>query len=74
MTNSSSSESDGTETLPDRLSGIEVARLLRIKPATVRKCWQEFGLVRVGRSSHGRHLYSKESVQRHIRERKLGIY
>lgn len=60
--------------VPERLSGEEVAKLLKIQPSTVRKCWADFGLVRVGRASHGRHLYSRDSVLRHIREREQGGY
>lgn len=60
--------------IPERISGAKVAEILGVRPSTIRKNWASYGLVRVGRASHGRYLFSKESVIRHIKERENGNY
>lgn len=58
----------------ESLSGEQIARILGIKAATIRKNWCQYGLIRVGRGSHGRHLYCAASVEKHINARKSGAY
>ena len=58
--------------LPERISVIKVAELIGVKPATVRKQWTRYGLIRSGRGRHGRTFYKTDSVLRYLRRRDVG--
>lgn len=62
------------EDLPDRISVLKVAELIGVKPATVRKQWRRYRLIRSGRGRHGRTFYKTESVLRYLRHRDAGGY
>lgn len=60
------------EQLPERISVLKVAELLSVKPATVRKQWANYGLIRSGRGRHGRTFYRTDSVLRFLNRRHNG--
>ena len=60
------------EQLPERISVLKVAELIGVKPATIRKQWAIYGLIRCGRGRHGRTFYRTDSVLRFINRRQNG--
>lgn len=58
--------------LPDRISVLKVAELIGVKPATIRKQWSRYGLIRSGRGRHGRTFYKTDTVLRYLRRRDAG--
>jgi len=58
--------------LPERISVLKVAELIGVQPATVRKQWTRYGLIRSGRGRHGRTFYKTDSVLRYLRRRDVG--